>query len=128
MKESKKSGNNISNKITKGAESTGNREQSNSVLRTYIIIQHFLDRCPKRRFASFPVSIKDLLFRKHCKILKGVTSVDNHSLRLHLPPKKENKCNLRKKQCAFPNFNTEGSMTSYVIRLIFKHKLNVVPT
>ena len=87
------------------------------------IIQHFFDRCHKRRFVSFPVFIKNLLYRQDCKILKAITSVDNHPLRLISPPKKENKYNLRKKQCALSKVNTERFMTSYVNRLIFKHKM-----
>ena len=31
--------------------------------------------------------------------------------------------NLRKKQCALPKVNTERFMTSYVNRLIFKHRI-----
>ena len=31
--------------------------------------------------------------------------------------------NLRKKQCALPKVNTEQFMTSYVYRLIFKHRI-----
>ena len=31
--------------------------------------------------------------------------------------------NLRKKQCALPKVNTERFMTSYVYRLIFKHRI-----
>ena len=87
------------------------------------IIKHFLDRCHKRCFVSFPVSIKDLLYRQDCKILKAITSVDNHPLGSILPSKKENKYNLRKEQCALPKVNTERFMTSYVNRLIFKHKM-----
>ena len=87
------------------------------------IIKHFLDRCHKRRFVSFTVSIKDLLYRKDCKILKAITSVDNYPLGSILPSKKENKYNLRKEQCALPKVNTERFMTSYVNRLIFKHKM-----
>ena len=86
------------------------------------IIQLFLDRCHKRRFVSSPVSIKDLLYRQDCKILKAITSVDNHPLGSYLPPTEENKYNLRKKQCALPKVDTERFMTSYVNRLIFKHK------
>ena len=56
--------------------------------------QHFLDCCHKRHFVSFPVSIKDLLYRQDCKILKAITSVDNHPLGSILPPKK-NKYNFR---------------------------------
>ena len=74
------------------------------------IIQHFLDRCHKRRFVSFPVSIKDLLYRQDCKILKAITSVDNHQLRFILPPKKDKTYNLRKEQCALPKVNTERFM------------------
>ena len=66
------------------------------------IIQHFLDRCFQRRFVSSPVSIKDHLYRQDCKILKAITSVDNHPQGSNLPPKQENKYNLRKKQCALP--------------------------
>ena len=87
------------------------------------IIQHFLDRCHKRRFVSFPVSIKDLLCRQDCKILKAITSVDNNPLGSILSPKKERKYNPRKEQCALPKVNTERFMTSYVNRLIFKHKM-----
>ena len=39
------------------------------------IIQRFLDRCHKRRFVSFPVSSKDLLYRPDCKILKAIFRV-----------------------------------------------------
>ena len=31
--------------------------------------------------------------------------------------------NLRKKQCALPKVNTERFMTSYLHRLIFKHRI-----
>ena len=55
------------------------------------IIQLFIDRCHKHRFVSSPVSIKDLLYRQGCKILKAITSVDNHPLGSYLPPTKENK-------------------------------------
>ena len=87
------------------------------------MIQPFLDRCHKRRFVSSPVSIKDVLCTQDCKILKAITSVDNHPLGSYLPPKKENEYNLRKKQCALPKVNTERFKTSYVNRLIFKHKI-----
>ena len=79
--------------------------------------------CHKCCFVSFLASIKDLLYRQDCKILKAVTSVDNHPLASILPPKKENKYNLRKEQRALPKVNTERFMTSYVNRLIFKHKM-----
>ena len=39
------------------------------------IIQNFLDRCHKRHFISYPVSIKDLLKKQDCKIFKEVTSI-----------------------------------------------------
>ena len=61
------------------------------------IIQHFLSRCHKHQFVSFPVSVKDLLCKQDCKILKAIASVDNHSL--GLPPKKENNYNLREEHC-----------------------------
>ena len=87
------------------------------------LIQHFLDRCHKRRFVSSPVSIKNVLYRQDCKILKAITSVDNHPLGSYLPPTKENEYNLRKNQCTLPKVNTERFMTCYVNRLIFKHKI-----
>jgi len=87
------------------------------------IIQHFLGRCHKRRFVSFPVSIKDLLYKQDCKILKAITSVDNHPLATNLPAKKKNNYNLRKEQHVLPQVNTERFMISYVNRLIFKHKI-----
>ena len=74
----------------------------------------FFYSCHKRRFVSFPVAIKHLLHRQDCKILKAVTSVDNHPLGSILPSKKENKYILRKEQCALPKVNTERFMTSYV--------------
>ena len=65
----------------------------------WILYNFFLDRCHKHRFVSSPVSIKDLIYRQDCKILKAITSVDNnHPLGSYLPPTKENKYNLRKKQ------------------------------
>ena len=75
-------------------------------------IQHFLGPCRKRCFVSFPVSIKDLLYKQDCTILKAITSVDNHPLATNLPAKKENNCNLRKEQCVLPKDNTERFMTS----------------
>ena len=62
------------------------------------IIQRFLDRCHRRRFVSFPVSIKDILHRQDCKILKANISVDNHPPSFISPPKKEKKYNLRKER------------------------------
>jgi len=85
------------------------------------IIQHFLGRCHKLLFVSFPVSIKDLLYKQDCRILKAITSVDNHPLATNLPAKKENNYNLCKEQYVLPKVNPERFMTSYVNRLIFKH-------
>ena len=85
------------------------------------IIQRFLDRCHKHRFVSSPVPINDLFY--DCKILKAISSVDNHPRGSYLPPTKENKYDLRKKQYALPKVNTERFMTSYVNRLIIKHKI-----
>ena len=58
-----------------------------------------------------------------CKILKVITSVDNHLRGSYLSPTKENKYNLRKKQCTLPKVNTEPFLTSYVNGLIFKYKI-----
>ena len=77
-------------------------------------LQLFSDRCHKHRFVSSPVSIKDLLYRQDCKILKAITSVDNHPLGSYLPLTKENKYNLRKNQCVLRKVNTERFMKSYV--------------
>jgi len=66
------------------------------------IIQRFLGRCHKHRFVSFPVSIKELLYKQDCKILKAITSVDNHPLATDLPPKKKNNYNRCKEQCVLP--------------------------
>ena len=40
-------------------------------------------------------------------------SVNKHPLGSNLPPKNDNKYNLRKEQCALPKVNTERFMTSY---------------
>ena len=77
-------------------------------------LQLFSDRYHKHRFVSSPVSIKDLLYRQDCKILKAITSVDNHPLGSYLPLTKENKYNLRKNQCVLRKVNTERFMKSYV--------------
>ena len=66
------------------------------------IIQLFWDRCHKHRFVSSPVSIKDLLYRQDCKILKAITYVDTHPLDSYLPSTKQNKYNLRKKTVECP--------------------------
>ena len=60
---------------------------------------------------------------KTARFLNAISSVDNHPLGSYFPPTKENKYDLRKKQCALPKVNTEQFMTSYVNRLIFKHKI-----
>ena len=41
------------------------------------IIQNFSDRCHKRRFISYPVSIKDLLKKQDSKIFTKVTSINS---------------------------------------------------
>ena len=89
----------------------------------WILYNCLLDRCHKHRFASSPVSIKDILYRQDCKILKAIISVDNHPLGSYLPPTKENKYNLRKKRYALPKVNSERFMTSYVNRMIFRRKI-----
>jgi len=89
----------------------------------WILYNFLLDRCHKHRFVSSPGSIKVVLYRQDCKILKAIISVDNHPLGSYLPPTKENKYNLRKKQYALPKVDTERFMTSYVNRLIFKCKI-----
>ena len=73
------------------------------------IIQNFLDRCHKRRFISYPVSIKDLLKNQDCKIFKKVTSINNHPLASYIPSKKVCSYNL---------------MSAFVNRLIFKLNLS----
>ena len=88
------------------------------------IIQNVLDRCHKRRFISYPVSIKDLLKNQDRKIFKKVTSINNHPLASHIPSKKVCSYNLLKKQCAHPKINTERFMSAFVNRLIFKHNLS----
>ena len=53
------------------------------------IIQNVSDRCHKRRFISYPVSIKDLLKNQDCKIFKKVTSITNHPLASYYIPSKK---------------------------------------
>jgi len=67
--------------------------------------------------------MEDKLYKQDCKILKAITSVVNHPLATNLPAKRENNYNTRKEQCVLPKVNTERFKTSYVKRLIFKHKL-----
>ena len=89
------------------------------------IIQNFLDRCHKRLFISYPVSIKYLLKKQDRKIFKKVTSINNHPLALYIPSKKVCSYNLRKKQRARPKINTERFMSAFVNRLISKHNLSI---
>ena len=53
------------------------------------IIQNILDTFHKRRFISYPVSIKDLLKNQDCKIFKKVTSINNHPLASYYIPSKK---------------------------------------
>ena len=53
-------------------------ERQNQIWILYNIFLDFLDH--KRSFVSFPVPIKDILYRQDCKILKAITSADNHLL------------------------------------------------
>ena len=84
------------------------------------VIQNFLDRCHKRRFISFPVSIKDLLNKQDRNILKKLISTDCHPLKDIIPVQKTYVHNLRTKGCARPKINTQRFMNSFVNRLIFK--------
>ena len=52
------------------------------------VIQHFLDRCHKRRFISFPVFIKNLLNKQDRKVLKKLISTDCHPLKDIIPVQK----------------------------------------
>ena len=66
---------------------------------------------PESNVIKFPTSLywvctHHIIFLK-CWVRKAITSVDNHPLGSYLPPAKENKYNLRKKQCALPKVNTE---------------------
>ena len=86
-----------------------------------------MDRCPdKRRFISYPVSIKGLLKKQDCKIIKKVNSINNHPLAPYIPSKKVCSYNLHKKQCVCPKINTERFMSAFVNRLIFKHNLSTI--
>ena len=80
------------------------------------IIQNILDRCHKRRFISYSVSIKDLLKNQDGKIFKKVTSINNHPTSSYIPSKKVCSYNLRKKQCARPKINTEPFMSAFVFK------------
>ena len=84
------------------------------------VVQNFLDRCHKRRFISFPVSIKNLLVKQDRNILKKLRSTDCHPLKHITPVQKTYVHNLRKKGCARPQINTERFMNTFVNRLIFK--------
>ena len=52
------------------------------------IIQNFLDRCRKRRFTSYPVSIEYLLKKQDCTIFKKVTSINYRPLAPYIPSNK----------------------------------------
>ena len=52
------------------------------------IIQNFLDRCHKRRFTSYPVSIEYLLKKQDCTIFKKVTSINYRPLAPYIPSNK----------------------------------------
>ena len=84
------------------------------------VVQNFLDRCHKRRFISFPVSIKNLSVKQDRNILKKLRSTDCHPLKHITPVQKTYVHNLRKKGCARPQINTERFMNTFVNRLIFK--------
>ena len=84
------------------------------------VIQTFLDRCHKRRFLSFPVSIKDFLNKQDRNIFKKLISTDCHPLKDIIPVQKTYVHNLRTKGCARPKINTQRFMNSFVNRLIFK--------
>ena len=66
------------------------------------VIQNFLDRCHKRRFISFPVSIKNLLNKQDRSILKKLILTDCHPLKDIIPVQKTYVHNLRKKRLRTP--------------------------
>ena len=84
------------------------------------VIQNYLDVITA--FYFLPVLIKDLLKTQDCKIVKKVTSINNHPVAPYIPSKKVGSYNLRKNQC--PKIKTVRFMSAFVNRLIFKHNLS----
>ena len=68
------------------------------------VIQNYLDVITA--FYFLPVLIKDLLKTQDCKIVKKVTSINNHPLDPYIPPKNVGSYDLLKKQCASPKIKT----------------------
>ena len=87
------------------------------------IIQHFLDRCHKRRFISHPVSINELLDNQDHRLFKKINCIEHHPLSPLMPSKKDTKYNLRESRCKLPKVNTVRYKSIFVNRLIFKYKL-----
>ena len=53
------------------------------------VIQHFLDRCYKRSYISYPITVLELLQKQDTKIFNTVTTSDDHPLAVIIPKKKK---------------------------------------
>ena len=78
------------------------------------VIQHFLDRCFKRKYTSIKrIAIRDLLEKADKKLLK-VCLVDHDCLLSNIiPKKKETKYHLRNRTAYHPQINSDRFKTMY---------------
>jgi hypothetical protein len=87
------------------------------------VVQHFLKRCHKRRYISYPLNIYTLLEKSDRTIFKKISNQSNHPLFNLMPTIKESSLRLRNKSSQLPSINTERFKNSFLNRLIFKYKL-----
>ena len=87
------------------------------------VVQNFLDRCHKRHYISYPISITQLLYKQDSRLFRKINLTPNHPLSPYLPPKKKSAYGLRNTRCLFPKISTDRFKSTFVNRLIFKYQL-----
>ena len=89
-------------------------------------VQHFLDRCYKRRNISRKFSIRELLERSDCGIFRKALRTNSPLVKRILAERKFTNYALRKPCFYHPIVTTERFKSSYVNRLIFSYDINLL--
>ena len=88
-------------------------------------IQYFLDRCHKRGYTSFPVSILNWLEKSDKRFFNKLSEDKDHPLFQSLPGINPTRFRLRRVKPALPYCITERFKNSFINRLSFNYNLAI---
>ena len=86
-------------------------------------VQHFLDRCYKRRYISRKLNITELLERSDCRIFRKALRTNSPLVKI-LPGRNFTNYALRKPCFYYPIVATQRFKSSCVNRLTFSYDIN----